>query len=257
MKTIEMGEVLFQEVLVDGIFELILSVPAIAKEAKAGQFVELYTGKGEMLLPRPISICQIDKEKGTLRLLYQAIGKGTTYFSTLETGDTIKVMGPLGNGFSYDENKKSYTVIGGGIGVPPLLQLVQELKGEVNVFIGAKTNPILVLDMEKAGAKVHIATDDGSVGFHGNAVELLRQVNPKTDMIFSCGPKVMLREVARYAQEKNIPAQVSMEERMACGIGACVGCAVKIRKEGASDWQHLKVCKDGPVFLGAEVVWDE
>ena len=89
-----------------------------------------------------------------------------------------------------------------------------------------------------------------------NAVELLRQVAPKTDMVFSCGPKVMLREVARWAAEENIPAQVSMEERMACGIGACVGCAIKIQKEGEADWQHLKVCKDGPVFLGAEVVWE-
>ena len=109
----------------------------------------------------------------------------------------------------------------------------------------------------KLGAEVYIASDDGSIGFKGNVVELMKEIKPEGDMVYSCGPKIMLKFLAQWAKENNIPVQVSMEERMACGIGACVGCAVKIRKKGESDWQNLKVCKDGPVFMGDEVMWDE
>lgn len=257
MKNIVMAEVLKNERVTGEVFEMIIRVPEIAQEAKAGQFVNLYTGKGEMLLPRPISICEIDSQNGTLRLLYQVIGKGTELFSSLKIEDTIKVLGPLGNGFTINNGCQRNVIVGGGIGVPPLLEVAKNLKGKIQVFLGSKTNPILVEEFKQLGASVYIATDDGREGFHGYVVDLVRKISPSPDAIFACGPKVMLRAVAQWAEEKDIEAQVSMEERMACGIGACVGCTIKVKKKNASDWENLKVCKDGPVFLSSEVVWDE
>ncbi len=256
MKHIMQGDILHNKELVQGIYEMIILAPEIAKEACPGQFINLYTGKGEMILPRPISICEIDKADGTLRLLYQAVGKGTSYFSTLQSGETIKILGPLGNGFTMNQCQNS-VVIGGGIGVPPLLELVKQLKGSVQVFIGAKTTPILEKEFQELGAEVFVATEDGGYGLHGNVMDYIRKVAPNPDAIFACGPKGLLRAISDWAEEKGIDAQVSMEERMACGIGACVGCTVKIRKKNAVDWENLKVCKDGPVFLSSEVIWDE
>lgn len=258
MKKVLMASILKNSLLIDNIYEMIISAKEIANEAKAGQFVQLYTGQSDMLLPRPISICEIDRNQGTLRLIYQNVGKGTAFFSNLKVDDEIKVMGPLGNGFTIDNGTyANHVVVGGGIGVPPLLQLAKELKGNVSVFIGARSNPILVKEFEELGAKVYVATDDGSVGFKGNAVELVKSISPDMDVIYSCGPKIMLKFVAKLAQEHNIKSQVSMEERMACGIGACVGCAIKIKNTNDGNWTHLKVCKDGPVFFGDEVIWDE
>jgi len=257
MKSITIAEILYNNKLSDGIFEMIIEAAAIAKEAKAGQFVNVYTGLGENILPRPISISEIDKENGTLTLIYQVVGKGTKCFSDCTSGQEIKVLGPLGNGFTIPTGEGSHVVVGGGIGAPPLIELVKALKGDVTVFLGARSTPILVEKFEALGATVHVATDDGSVGFKGNVVQLMDEIQPKADFIYSCGPKIMLKFLSQWAKNKGVAAQVSMEERMACGIGACVGCVIKIKKEGASDWQNLKVCKDGPVFMSNEVVWDE
>lgn len=257
MKKLVQATILKNECYIDGIFDMVLSAPEIAELAQPGQFLNLYTGKGEMLLPRPISLCEINPKEGTLRLLYQAVGKGTQYFSTLQKNDVIKVMGPLGNGFLTDKKWKKHILIGGGIGVPPLLELAKALQGEITVLIGAKSNPILIEEFEKTGAFVFVATDDGSHGIHGTVLDILKQNVPKGDMIYACGPKAMLKAVSDWAEQQKMPIQVSMEERMACGIGACVGCAVKIQKQGQTDWENLKVCKDGPVFWGNEVVWNE
>ena len=253
MKKIEQGMILKNECYVDNIYDMILLAPEVANLAKPGQFINVYTGKGEMLLPRPISLCEIDKKEGTLRLLYQAIGKGTQYFSTLQKGNTLKILGALGNGFSINPEHQQHILIGGGIGVPPMLELAKTLQGNITVFIGAKSKPILVDEFQKIGATVFVATDDGSYGLHGTVLDALKQEQPKGDMIYACGPKVMLKAVFEWANQ--MPIQVSMEERMACGIGACVGCAIKIKK--GNDWENLKVCKDGPVFWGNEILWDE
>lgn len=255
MKTIQMAVVLKNSTIAEGIFDMALYAPEIVKEAAAGQFVELYTGSEACLLPRPISICEINREKGSLRLVYQTVGKGTHIFSRLREGETIRVMGPCGNGF-FPENKTSHLVIGGGIGAPPLLELVKQLQGKVSVFLGSKSHPILAEDFRALGAEVFIATEDGSVGYHGNVISLAEKMNREAEAIYACGPRAMLRATAGFAQKRNIAAQVSLEERMACGIGACVGCTVKIQRKGDSDWQYLKVCKDGPVFQSHEVVWD-
>lgn len=256
MKTIAIADILSNNKLCDGIYEMIIEATSIAKEAKAGQFVNIYTGLGENILPRPISISEINKEKGTLTLIYQIAGVGTKFFSNFSSGQKIKILGPLGNGFTVPSEAKSHVVVGGGIGAPPLVELVKGLKGDVTVFLGARSVPILVEKFKFLGTKVYVATDDGSVGFKGNVVQLMEEIQPKADFVYACGPQIMLQNLSRWAKNKNIPAQVSMEERMACGIGACVGCAIKIQKEGELDWQNLKVCKDGPVFMSNEVVWD-
>lgn len=255
MKKIEQAMILKNDCYVDNIYDMLLSAPEVASSAKPGQFINLYTSKSEMILPRPISLCEIDKKVGTLRLLYQVVGKGTQYFSTLQKGDSIKILGALGNGFYIDTKYQNHIIIGGGIGIPPMLELAKSLNGNIHIFIGAKEKPILVEEFEKIGAKVTIATDNGHYGIQGTVLDAIKKEQPKGNMIYACGPKVMLRAVSEWAEKNQTPIQVSMEERMACGIGACVGCAIKIKKK--NDWENLKVCKDGPVFWGNEVIWDE
>ncbi len=249
MKTVEMCKVVSNRMLAENIYDLMLCCPKIAAEAKPGQFVEVYPDNGKNLLSRPISICEIGEN--TIRLVFQKVGKGTEIFSQLNEGDEIRVLGPCGNGYTLSEGKN--VLVGGGIGVPPLLETCKQLFGEKIVVLGFRSGSFLTEEFEKAGAKVYVATDDGSVGFKGNVVDLLKAENITGDMIYSCGPKIMLKFLSAYAEENNIKCQVSMEERMACGIGACVGCVVQI-KNGDS-WEYKKVCKDGPVFDSKEVCW--
>ncbi len=252
MKSVEMAKVVSSKNITANIYDLVLECPKISSQAVPGQFVEVYTGRRDLLLARPISICEIMEDK--LRLVYQVVGKGTEIFSKLTSGDEIKLLGPCGNGYNLKHNKTSL-LVGGGIGIPPLLETAKQLGGKVTVVLAARNKDLLVLvdEFKALGATVYTATDDGSAGFKGNAVELLRQENLSADVVYSCGPKIMLKFLTEYAIEKDIECQVSMEERMACGIGACVGCVVKIKK--GDDWEHKKVCKDGPVFEGREVVW--
>ena len=254
MKKLEDAVILKNDLIAENIFDMKIKAPAVAENAAAGQFVEIYTGNGINILPRPISICEIDKEEGILRLVYQVVGKGTKIFSSKKEGDILRIIGPLGNGYEIQNVNKSLFV-GGGIGVPPLLETVKNTIGEKIVILGFRTGSILREDFEKTGAKVFVATDDGSVGFKGNVIDLMKAENITGDVIYSCGPKIMLKFLSRYAEEKGIECFVSMEERMACGIGACVGCAVKI-KDGDS-FINKKVCKDGPVFNSKEVLWND
>lgn len=251
MKTQEIAKVISNNKIAEGIYDLVISSPVIAKNAKAGQFVEVYPDNGVNLLPRPISICEIEGD--TLRLVFQVVGAGTSLFAKLKAGDEIRVLGSCGNGYTLTEGKA--VLVGGGIGVPPLLETVKRLKGEKIVVLGFRSGSFLVDEFKKYGAKVYIATDDGSVGFKGNVVQLLEAENITGDVIYSCGPKIMLKFLAEYAKKQNIACQVSMEERMACGIGACVGCVIKIKT--TEGWTYKKVCKDGPVFNSEEVVWNE
>ncbi|WP_341876368.1 dihydroorotate dehydrogenase electron transfer subunit [Defluviitalea saccharophila] len=257
MKEIKHVTVLENQMIAPYMYSMTLQADGIAELAKPGQFVNLYCKGEARLLPRPISICEINKEEGTINLIYAVAGKGTEEFSHIEEGETIEILGPLGNGFMIDESKRRNIVVGGGVGTPPLLELVKQLKGEVDVYLGFRSYPILVEEFERLGARVHIATEDGSVDFKGNVLELMKKENVKGDIIYSCGPKPMLRAISQWAASQNIPMQVSLEERMACGIGVCVGCVCKTRKKDEGDWQHRKVCKDGPVFWSDEVIWDE
>ncbi len=252
MKITENGIVVKNKNIAPNIYDLTIRLPQISALAKCGQFVDVYPDNGANLLARPISICEINGDK--LRLVFQVVGAGTRLFSVLSEGQSIRVLGPCGNGYALTEGNK-FILAGGGIGVPPLLETAKNLvdKGEVEVFLGFRSGSFLTEDFEKLGVKVHIATDDGSVGFKGNVVDLMKSLDAKADIIYSCGPKIMLKFLAEYAEKRGITAYVSMEERMACGIGACVGCVVKI-KDG-DGYVHKKVCKDGPVFDSREVVW--
>ncbi len=254
----EIAKIIEQKSLADGVFSMLLKT-SIAKEAKAGQFVSLYCKDQTKLLPRPISICQIDREEGTLRLVYRVAGAGTTEFSGLQNGDEIRLLGPLGNGFPLEGKKP--IIIGGGIGVPPMLGLTQSLaneaglaKEDMTVVLGYRNNQLFLKDQFDACAKTYIATDDGSVGTHGTVVDVLSEKNISGDVIFACGPKPMLAAVKKWAAEQNIKCYVSMEERMACGIGACLACVCQTKEvDGHSKVHNARICKDGPVFLAEEV----
>ena len=261
MKKFIESEIIFSEAVNEHIYKIVFSCPEIAKEAEMGQFINVYLDKGEMILPRPISIQDVDKAKGTISIMYQIAGKGTEYMASIKAGKKLNIAGPLGNGFAYN-NYKKLALIGGGIGVPPMYYSAKAIKEkypdvEIKAFIGFRSAEFTILEAEfKAiGVEVVVATDDGSYGYHGNALAAFKESGFAAEAVFACGPSVMLKFVAAYAAEKGIASQVSMEERMACGIGACVGCAIAIKNNSEKGFEFKKVCKDGPVFDGAEVHW--
>ncbi len=250
----EKAVVVSQEMIAEQIYSLWLKTEKIAKEAKAGQFISMYTSDGSKLLPRPISICEIYRGKGQIRVVYRVTGKdtGTEQFSRLREGDTVDVLGPLGNGFPLDISGR-VMLIGGGIGIPPMLELSRELECDIQIIAGYKDE--LFLDEElKMNGELYIATEDGSAGTKGNVLDAVREHNLTADVICACGPTPMLRAIKEYAEREGILCYLSLEERMACGIGACLACVCKSREiDGHSHVHNKRVCKDGPVFLAAEV----
>ena len=246
-----------QEQLADGIYSMWIQTQA-ADTAKPGQFISMYTTDGSKLLPRPISICEIDRTRGMLRVVYRVTGEntGTEQFSKLKSGDTIPVIGPLGNGFPYEkaEGKKVF-LMGGGIGVPPILELAKQMECEKKqIVVGYRdAHTFLKEEFEQAG-ELYISTEDGSVGTKGNVMDAIREQSLDADIIFACGPTPMLRAIKAYAEEKKIECYISLEERMACGIGACLACVCKTKEKDAhSNVNNKRICKDGPVFLSTEV----
>ena len=252
----EMAVVVSQEQIADGIFSMWLQTEA-AESAGPGQFISMYTNDGSKLLPRPISICEIDKENGLLRVVYRVTGAntGTKQFSEMKAGDTLPIIGPLGNGFPLEaaSGKKAF-LMGGGIGVPPILELAKQLDCEKQIVVGYRdAQTFLKEEFEKNGA-LYISTEDGSVGTKGNVMDAIRENAIDADIIYACGPNPMLRAIKQYAEEKNIVCYISMEERMACGIGACLACVCKSKeKDHHSNVNNKRICKDGPVFLSTEV----
>lgn len=233
------------------IYSMWLEEPEIAGTAKPGQFVSLFCKDGSSLLPRPISICEVDQSRGKIRLVYRVVGKGTMEFSTLVAGDHLEVMGPLGNGFTL-EGKKAF-LIGGGIGIPPMLELAKQLTCEKQMILGYRDITFLEKEFEAYG-KVFISTEDGSKGTKGNVLDAIIANSLEADMIFACGPTPMLRGIKAYAMEHGIKAQLSLEERMACGVGACLGCVCRTKEiDHHSNVNNKRICKDGPVFYAEEV----
>lgn len=237
--------------IAEDIYSMWLKAEDIVAEAKPGQFVSLYCKDGSKLLPRPISICEIDHKGGRVRLVYRIAGKGTEEISKLKAGDTMEAMGPLGNGFTL-EGKKAL-LIGGGIGIPPMLELAKQLNCEKQMVLGFRDITFLDREFESYG-KVYISTEDGSKGIKGNVIDAIKANGLSADIIFACGPTPMLRGIKAYAEENGIVAQLSMEERMACGIGACLGCVCKTKEiDHHSNVKNKRICKDGPVFYSQEV----
>lgn len=247
-------EVAAQERIATDVYSLWIKDEEMTRESKPGQFLSLYTEDASKLLPRPISICEIDKDGGRLRMVYRVTGPGTgtDMFSQLKVQDTIEVMGPLGNGFPLESSGKAL-LIGGGIGVPPMLELSKQLEAEVQIAAGYKEQLFLVEELRKNG-EVFIATEDGSSGTKGTVLDAIQSNHVTADVIFACGPTPMLRAVKSYAQEQGILCYVSMEQHMACGMGACLACVCKTKETDAhSNVKNRRICKDGPVFLASEV----
>ena len=247
----ETAKVVRQQQIDEGIFDMELSFPKGAALAKPGQFIAMYCNDKSKLLPRPISICGINKEEGTLRVVYRVAGEGTREFSEMKAGDTLEVMGPLGNGFTLKEEKA--IIIGGGIGIPPMLELAKQLNAEKTVVLGYRTSTFLKEEFE-AVCDVKVATEDGSQGAKGTVIDAIKKYGVEGKVIYACGPMPMLKALAAYAEEHGMEAQISLEERMACGIGACLACVCKSKEKDAhSNVNNKRICKDGPVFLSTEV----
>lgn len=250
-KSREEAIVIRQEEIADGVFSMWLKTDEIAKNAKAGQFISVYCKDGSRMLPRPISICEIDKKDGALRIVYRVAGKGTEEFSGMRAGMILDILGPLGNGFP--KKSKKAILIGGGIGIPPMLELAKELECEKQIVLGYRDELFLTEEFEKAG-KIYLATEDGSMGTKGTVLDAIRVNELEADIIYACRPTPMLKAVKEYAKEAGIECWISMEERMACGIGACLACVCKSRhKDSHTNVHNKRICKEGPVFLAEEV----
>lgn len=261
MPKMMLAKLVKKEQLKPDIFKFSVEAPEIVKDAKQGHFVEIRVTEGtEPFLRRPISIYNMEKEKGMLEFIFQVKGKGTEILSKKTEGDLIDIIGPLGYGtFKYDDYQ-NIAVIGGGIGVFPLYELSKNAKNDgknVNIYLGFRSKDFVVLEQEfkSVSDKLVLTTDDGTYAEKGFAIDFLKQdvETGKIDCIYACGPLPMLKVVRNFAIEKNIPCQISLEERMGCGLGACLGCAVKTSKSPEDKPEYLHVCKAGPVFEAKDV----
>lgn len=249
----ENAAVLSQERISDGIYSMWIETEDIAGQAVPGQFISVYSKDGSRMLPRPISICEIDREKNKIRIVYRVAGKGTAEFSGYKAGDRIDILGPLGNGFPSD-NDGFMLAIGGGIGVPPMLEVIKEYKGRKTAVLGYRDNNLFLKDEFDKYSDVVIATEDGSIGTKGNVLDAVKENSLKPDIIYACGPAPMLKAVKKYAMENGIRAWISLEEKMACGIGACLACICKSKEiDEHSQVNNKRICREGPVFSADEV----
>jgi len=261
-----MSRVLNEEIqsidkIAPGIFKITFISEYVAQNARPGQFINVKCAEGlNALLRRPISICSVVRDKSTFDIVFQIKGIGTEYLSQRNTGDRVDIIAPLGKPFDISEGYKKIAVVGGGIGIFPLLYLLQQ-SGQAErkaAFLGFRSKGFIVLrdKFGKASDTLNISTDDGSEGHKGLVTGLLEkdlEAN-RYDVIYTCGPTPMIKGVVEIAKRNNIKCQVSLEQRMGCGIGACLVCACKTKH--GDDWQYSHVCKDGPVFWADEVVLD-
>lgn len=250
----ERAVVLSQEQTASQIFSMWLETEQIARTAKPGQFLSIYCGDSGRILPRPISICETDAGRGAVRIVYRTAGAGTAEFSRCRAGDRLDIMGPLGNGFPLERGQgRSVFLIGGGIGIPPLVQLARELGGGAQIIAGYRDELFLTGELSANGT-LYVATEDGSAGTKGNVLDCIREHGLTADVIFACGPTPMLRALKAYAQEQRMECWLSLEERMACGIGACLACVCRSKEVDAHSGVHNKrICKEGPVFAAEEI----
>lgn len=255
------SKLLKKEELISGIFKFSVQADEIVSTAKPGNFIEIRVNDDiEPFLRRPISIYNMDKEKGILEFIFQVKGKGTTILSKRNEGELIDIVGPLGFGTFKYSSYENLAIIGGGIGIFPLYELAKCAHDEnknVNTYLGFRNKDLVVLEDEfgKVSNNLTITTDDGSYAQKGFAIDFLKKdiEDGKIDSIYACGPLPMLRAVRELAIEKNIPCQISLEEKMACGLGVCLGCAVKTAASPNDAPEYWHVCKGGPVFQAKEV----
>lgn len=260
--------------IADKIYRMIIKAPQISEDFCPGQFINVYLNDKSMLLPRPLSISSVCED--TVSLIYKVVGKGTKAMAAYCSGDTVRVSTSLGNGFwledifhELDGNSKVIALVGGGMGVAPLIglarMLVKEKKArgltdeavQIVAIVGFQDGPILLEALEECCDYVYVASEKGTKGFKGNVIQLIEQNNIKANYYMACGPKPMLKALAHRCENTRVSIQVSLEERMGCGYGACVGCVCQTKEKETSKIKFKKVCADGPVFFGNEVIWDE
>lgn len=255
MNTERKGMVVSNREIAPGIYDMTIHCPKAAEQAQCGQFIHVLCRGGGAFLRRPISVC--DSDEKNIRIVYEVKGEGTRLLSRYRQGVMVDFLGPLGHGFTVDKKAKNPLVIGGGIGVYPLLKLAKSLNAP-RIFLGFRSASRITLaeEFEKIGT-LEVATDDGSYGYHGLVLDLAKRFleNNQSERIYACGPRPMLKAVKELAESQGIPAEISMEERMGCGIGACLVCACKTK--APDGWKHSHVCKDGPVFDSRDVIFEE
>ena len=247
--------------IAEGICSMTLQYPKgeAPEQVRPGQFAGLYPNDTSKLLPRPISICRWDEDRAELRFVFRTAGPGTASLAAQKIGDQVDMLGVLGNG--YDLGKlagRKVLLLGGGIGIPPMVELAAALSRmpgtEVTAAMGYRDSDLFLTEELKAFGELLIATEDGSVGTRGNVLDAVRENAVKADAVCACGPMPMLRAVKKFAREQGIPAYISLEERMACGVGACLGCVTKTAKiDGHSHVRNARICTEGPVFDAEEV----
>ena len=236
--------ILSNEKIATGIYKMVFEW---YEKAHPGQFV-MVDCKGKTFLKRPISVCSVEDK--SLTIVYQVKGEGTKNLSQMKSGEIIEVTGPHGNGFEIREDK-NVLIVGGGIGIPPLLYIAKKIKAKkLYIALGFRSETFLVEEFKNLG-EVIVTTEDGSFGKKGMVTQVIEDIIDKIDIIYGCGPKPMLKALKEISLKNSIPCQISVEERMACGIGACLVCACKVKKDGG--FAYKRVCKDGPVFWAEEV----
>ena len=243
----------------------------IAQAAKPGQFVQVLCSESfDPLLPRPFSFLNTTRNEFTI--LYQVAGKGTKILSEIEKGNSLWILGPLGNGFTLPnpktEKSKQYLLVGGGVGIPPLYHfaetiLKQNKKANIHVFLGGRHKSLLLCEdkFKKIRVPLHLSTNDGSKGHKGFVTDVLKSfvLSEKSEdkTIYTCGPTLMLKAVSLLAKDWNIPCEVSVEVPMACGFGVCLGCAIKVCKHETPEEHRFAIaCTEGPVFMGDKILWE-
>lgn len=254
--------ILFHKPAGRGYYRLALKAPEAAAAAVPGQFVMLRVSENmDPLLARPFGIFSVPS-KSSIEIVYRVAGRGTALLTKVEAGHTLLLLGLLGKGFPRPDKEVTPVLVAGGSGFPPLHFLSQRAGSRAHLFLGSKNKECLpptgiVKDFRDITAKVHIATEDGSMGVKGMITDILNAFLTKTEQkthlaLYACGPHAMLAAVSRIAAEHSIPCYVSMEERMACGVGACMGCSVPMKAGG-----YKRACKEGPVFDSREIEWAE
>lgn len=250
------AELVKKQIIKNDIIKFCVKSKDIADTGKPGNFLEIKVSDNiDPLLRRPISIYNIDKENEIIEFIFQVKGRGTQILSEKQVGDKIDIIGPLGYGVFNIKQYNKVAIIGGGIGIFPLYELAKQLKSDVSVYLGFRNKDYVILEDEfkKVSNRLSVTTDDGSYGKSGFAIDYLKEdcKKEKPDIIFACGPLPMLKAIKKFSEEEDIPCQISLEEKMGCGIGACLGCAVKMLSNGNTKYGH--VCKQGPVFYANEV----
>lgn len=241
-------------------FLLELGAPEIACEAAPGQFVHVRVGPTlDPFLRRPLSIHRVNLVRGTISLLYQVVGRGTALLSEILPGERVNLLGPLGRGFTDPPFVQDITLVAGGIGIAPLFFLTERLLAaghRVTLLHGARTKAYLLLAGELAALPIKYlqATDDGSAGVRGTVVEAFTRLSCHPDFVFAAGPVPMLASLAAELHRRSVAAEFSLEERIGCGVGACMCCAFKAQE--GEGWTYRRVCADGPVYPAEKVVWD-